>query len=98
MRIKINERGWFNKSYAAFTVEITPPDLANAFRRNKTEDSLGSKVFYISEPVATNINVTKFANGVSDEKYSYGKFTLKKSEDIKCLFLKFQLGICTWLG
>ena len=58
---RLNERGQFKKSYPASLFEITPPDLANAFRRDKIEDSLSSKVFYIAEPVAANINVVKLA-------------------------------------
>lgn len=90
---RVNERGHFNKSYATFTFEITPPDLTNALRRDKTEDSFSSKVFYIAEPVATNINVVKLANWVSDDKYSYGKFTLiaKKAKTLSINFSNFFL-------
>jgi hypothetical protein len=67
--------------------------LTNALRRDRIQDSLGSKVFYIAEPVAANINLLKLANWVNDEKYSYGKFKLiaKGAKTLSINFTNFIL-------
>lgn len=90
---KLSRRGQFGKSYSVSTLEITPPNLENALRRDKAEDSIGSKVFYIAEPIAVNINVSKLANWVEDEKYSYGKFSIfaKGAKTLSINFSNFIL-------
>lgn len=86
---RLSKRGQFDKSYSESPYEITPPNLTNALRRDRMEDSLGSKIFYIAEPVPVNINVLKLANWVSDEKYSYGKFRLL-AKGAKTLSINFS--------
>ncbi len=58
-------------------------------RRDRIEDSLGSKIFYIAEPVAVNINFLKTASWLSDEKWAYGKFTLS-AKGAKTLSINFS--------
>lgn len=86
---RLSRRGQFDKSYPESPFEITPPDLTNALLRDRTEDSLGSKIFYIAEPVAVNINFLKLADWAQDEKYSYGKFRLF-SKGAKTLSINFS--------
>lgn len=86
---KLSKRGRFDKLYPESAFEIASPNLENALRSDKTEDSLGSKVFYIAEPIAVNINVSKHANWMEDEKYFYGKFTLL-AKGAKTLSINFS--------
>lgn len=86
---KLSTKGRFAKEYATKFFELAAPDLSNTLKRDQTEESLGSKVFYIAEPISTNINVVKLASWITNENYEYGKFTLT-SKGAKTLSVNFS--------
>jgi lysyl endopeptidase len=86
---KLTNRGKFNKAYSFLPVEITAPDLASAFRREAAQDSLGSKVFFIAEPIPVGIDVSKLSNWIAEEGSYYGKFVLKAA-GAKTLSINFS--------
>ncbi len=86
---KLSLQGKFNINYSNTIYEITPPDLTNAFAREKAEANNASKVFYIAEPMPVNIDVSKFASWINVDKFTHGKFTLRV-KDAKTLSINFS--------
>lgn len=86
---KLSTKGRFAKEYVTAYLELAAPNLANALRRDQNEASTGSKVFYIAEPIATNINVVQRASWITNENYDYGKFTIT-SKGAKTLSINFS--------
>jgi lysyl endopeptidase len=73
---KIGNEGKFKAAYRMAVQEVAPPDLKNALARDKAEAQAGSKIIYIAEPVALNVNLQKAASWVRDGEMEYGRFTL----------------------
>lgn len=86
---KIGATGKFKALYVDASLEVAAPDLKNALMRDKAEAEVGSKIIYIAEPVALNINLLKQANWVTDGEMEYGKFTLHARE-AKTLSINFS--------
>jgi hypothetical protein len=87
---RLNERGRYNKTYLAKAVfEIAPPDLTQALRRDRAEDSLSSKILNIAQPVEVNINVVELASWTQDATTAFGKFTLR-AKGAKTLSINFS--------
>ncbi len=73
---KIGNEGKFKAAYRMAVQEVAPPDLKNALARDKAEAQAGSKIIYIAEPVALNVNLQKAASWVRNGEMEYGRFTL----------------------
>ncbi len=86
---KISLEGKFKAKYEIKAVEITPPDLKSALERDKREVLNGSKILYIAEPIASNLDVAKLCSWVVDGNNITGKFTLK-AKDAKSLSINFS--------
>jgi lysyl endopeptidase len=90
---KIDAAGRFKAAYADAFYDINPPDLKNALARDRAEEAAGSKLLYIAEPIATNINFQKQASWASDGKMDYGRFTLRArgAQTLSINFSDFEL-------
>lgn len=90
---RLTEKGKFVKEYAVKALDLTPPDITEALRRDAQEAAQGSKVFYIAQPMPVNINVVRQASWVTSGDYDYGKFTLrvKRAQTLSINFSDFYL-------
>ena len=86
---RLTEKGKFVKEYAVKAFDLTPPDITEALRRDEAEQSQGSKIIYIAEPVPVNISVVRQASWVTNGEYDYGKFTLR-SRGARTLSINFS--------
>jgi lysyl endopeptidase len=86
---RVTARGRFLKEYVPKALELAAPDVSQALRRDQEEASLGSKLFYIAEPMRVNINVVRAASWNVDGKFEYGKFTLR-SKGARTLSINFS--------